>query len=331
MEKFGAFLRLIRLPNLLIIAATQYLMRWCIMQPIVEKYGRRLGDDLHLQMSELDFFLLCLSTVMIAAAGYVINDYFDLKIDRINKPQKIVIDRYIKRRVAMGAHIVISVIAIAIGAYVAYKAGRIVLVSIHLFSAGSLWFYSTSFKNQFLTGNVVIALMAGLVPLVVGLYEVPLLNAAYPEHASHINEVGSIFNVIAYWILGYSGFAFLLTLIREITKDTIDIRGDKAYGCNTIPIVLGVKKTKIILVLLYVITFASLIYLQQQYLGDLISSIYVIGVLGGMAAYTTYVIIKARTKTQFARASLLNKLMSVAGILFAIIAGYTITNGPIIL
>ena len=124
MNPVWAFLRLIRVQNLLIIALTQYLMRYCIVEPIAQLIGNGGVVDVVLQLSNLDFFLLSLSTVMVAAAGNIINDYFDLRIDRVNKPEKIIVGRYIKRRVAMGAHLVINGIGLVLGAYVAFKAGH---------------------------------------------------------------------------------------------------------------------------------------------------------------------------------------------------------------
>ena len=146
MNTFTAFIKLIRLPNLLIIALTQYAIRFAIMRPILNS----LSDDLEikLQLSELDFFLLSLSTVMVAAAGYIINDYFDVKVDRVNRPNSIIVGKYIKRRVCMGAHIVISSIAILLGAYLAFKIGNWKLTLIQVMSVGALWYYSTMFKKQ---------------------------------------------------------------------------------------------------------------------------------------------------------------------------------------
>src|ERR1019366_1291714 len=160
-----AFLKLIRLQNLLIIALTQYMVRWCLIYPILKTRG------FELQFSNFHFFLIVLSTVMIAAAGYIINDYFDVRIDKINKPQHLVIDKGVKRRVAMGAHTVINIIAVIISLYVSYSIGVWKLGLIYFICALGLWFYSTTFKRQFLIGNIVIATFTALVPLVVGVYE----------------------------------------------------------------------------------------------------------------------------------------------------------------
>ncbi|NQY66752.1 MAG: geranylgeranylglycerol-phosphate geranylgeranyltransferase [Flavobacteriales bacterium] len=231
-----SFIKLIRLPNLLIIALTQYLVRYAIID-------RYIGyQEMNLQLSDFNFFLLSLSTVMLAAAGYIINDYFDIKIDRINRPESIIVGNTIKRRVAMGAHIVINFIAIAIAYYIsAYAVGIKGLVMIHIVVASLLWFYSTNFKKQFLVGNIVIAIISAAVPFIVGLYDIAVLNAIYwKEVLNH----GIYFNGLFILIAWYSLFASLTTLIREIIKDIEDYDGDIAFKSKTLPIVLGMQKAK---------------------------------------------------------------------------------------
>ena len=316
-----AFIKLIRWPNLLIIILTQYLMRWCIIQPMVEIQG----DGFQLQISEFSFFLLVLSTVMIAAAGNIINDYFDIKIDNINKPEKVIVGKYIKRRVAMGAHIVINVIAILIGGIMSHKIGNWELVSIHIFSAMSLWYYATHFKHMELLGNFVIALLAGLVPLTVGLYEIPLLNTNY---ADILAENNGNFNFIAFWIIGYSVFAFLLTLSREITKDIADVEGDKAFNSNTMVVSWGKNLSSKIVLGINGIAAVLLIYIYNTFLtGDKLSLLYLIICLLLPLIYASYLILKIENRKQALRVSTLSKLIALFGILYAIIVKYTVLSG----
>lgn len=306
------FLKLIRLPNLLIIAASQYLLRYFIIQPLLEAKGFELA------MQHLDFFLLSLSTVLIAAAGYVINDYFDLKIDRINKPDKIIIGRHIKRRVAMGSHIVMNSLGFILGGYVAYKVGNITLIFIHLFAIISLWYYSTHFKFSLLAGNLIISLMAALVPLLVGLYEVPLLNAYLQEMYSQMLKAFNFnFNYVAYWTIGYAIFAFLMTMPREITKDIMDLEGDKAYGANTLPISWGIPVSKAFIVTFYLVVIALLIFIQQMFIQDLYTMAYFGAVLIIPLLITIILTITGKSKKDFSRVSMLNKIISLLGILYA--------------
>lgn len=121
------------------------MVRWCLIFPILKTQSRYYT----LQLSEIQFFLLVLSTVLIAAAGYIINDYFDVRADKVNKPKRLVIDNGVKRRVAIGAHTVINLVAILLGLYVSYAIGVTKLAFIHFICATGLWFYSTTFKNNF--------------------------------------------------------------------------------------------------------------------------------------------------------------------------------------
>ena len=84
MNKIIAFFKLIRAGNLTIIIIAMALMRYCVIKPFM------IYSDLSLQLSLKDFFLLVLSTVFITAAGYVINDYYDIKSDKINCPEKVI-------------------------------------------------------------------------------------------------------------------------------------------------------------------------------------------------------------------------------------------------
>jgi len=322
MNPIIAFLKLIRWPNLLIIILTQYLMRWCIIEPMVN--GLLYKWDLKLQMSEFDFFLLVLSTVMIAAAGNIINDYFDLKIDRVNKPEKIIVGRHIKRRVAMGAHIVINILGILIGGYVAMKVGMWKLALIHAFAAMSLWYYATLFKHYLLLGNLIIALLAALVPLIVGLFEIPLLHNNY---ANILNMHKVNFNFIAYWIIGYACFAFLLTLAREITKDIADTKGDEEYDSETIPIVWGVNIAKYIVIGIYIITLAGLVLIHQRFLADLLSALYIGVAIVVPIIYVIAKTMKANERQHFLFTSNANKAVSVMGIMYALMAYYIINYG----
>lgn len=272
MNLFIAFIKLIRLPNLLIIVLTQYAIRYGII------YSSLTINGLDLQMSELDFFLLSLSTVMIAAAGYIINDYFDVKIDRVNRPDKIIIGKYFKRRLAMGAHLIINFIAIVLAGYLAYKIGNWKLIFIQILAAGSLWYYSISFKKQVLIGNIIVALLAALVPFVAGLYELILQDSNaedsvngllfFVEEDTPFEQVmygfKAVMSIVMKWVIGFSIFAFLSTMVREIIKDIEDYEGDKKYYSNTLAVIYGKDKAKLVAQLFIVIIILLIGYLQYN-------------------------------------------------------------------
>lgn len=308
-----AFLKLIRLPNLLIIAFTQYMVRHFLMQPILKFRGYDL------QMSDLSFFMLSLSTVMIAAAGYIINDYFDTKIDRVNKPERLLIDHSIKRRVAMGAHLVINIVGILIGVILCYRAGLWRLSAVYFICAAGLWYYSTTFKRKFLIGNLVIALFTAFVPLITGVFEIWLDLLKYATFDEPVS-----FNDMRNWVLGISVFAFITTLLREMIKDIEDYEGDDAYGCRTLPIVLGIKNAKIIIVSLILVTMLALGYLQKIQLeaGDIQSFYYFLSFLQLPFGFLIYKITRAKEKEDFHFASVFSKVIMVLGICYLFLFSY---------
>ena len=326
MNPVWAFLRLIRVQNLLIIALTQYLMRYCIVEPLARWIGSNAGVEVSLQLSDLDFFLLSLSTVMIAAAGNIINDYFDLRIDRINKPEKIIVGRYIKRRVAMGAHLVINGIGLLLGAYVSLKVGYWELMVIHIFAAVSLWYYATTFKRQLLVGNFIIALLAAVIPVIVGLYELPLLNHNYQQALAEAGAVQTNFNPIAYWLLAFGAFAFFVTLAREITKDIADMQGDDKYGCRSFPIVYGERASVILVTAIYGAIVVATFYLQASYLGDKYTRFYAIFGIALPIIATAIKSLTAKTPAAHNMAATFNKLATIAGILSSLVVYFYVTN-----
>ena len=269
-----------------------------------------------LQFSEFNFFLLVLSTVIIAAAGYIINDYFDTKIDRKNYPERVIVGRTVKRRVAIVTHIILNVIGVAIGFYIAYKVGIIELAYINVMCTGILWYYSTSFKYKVLIGNILIAFMAALVPLIVGLYEIPLLIKNYEEM---LVVFGFNLNYVFAWIAGFSIFAFLTTLIREIIKDMEDIKGDMAYGSKTLPIVIGVRKSKIVVSALIVVTILLLGYIQLILLHDIKTFLYFLIAIHIPFIFLIYKTMKATGKDDFHLMSILVKLIMVTGVLYSVL------------
>ncbi len=310
-----SFLKLIRLPNLLIIAFTQCLVRWCLVAPLLKAQSTFYT----LQLSNFNFFLLVLSTVMIAAGGYIINDYFDIKIDKVNKPDRLVIDKGVKRRVAMMAHTVISIFAMAIALYVSWSIGHWKLALIHFICASGLWFYSTTFKRQFIVGNIVIAAFTAIVPLVVGIFELlPVYHTYLPV------EENLSFLIIWKWVLGISFFAFIITLLREILKDIEDKEGDQEFGCNTMPIVIGIKPSKAVAIIIAFATMCCLGYLQllQYQLKDWVGLIYFTIAIQLPFAFLIFKIIKAQTKDQFHFAGNTAKFIMLTGVCYLIVFNY---------
>jgi len=293
-------------------------MRFSVIAPILTI------NDFSLQMTEFEFFILVFSTVCLTAAGYVINDYFDTKTDNLNRPETVIVGKSIKRRSAMTIHIVFNLIGVIGGFYVSYKIGLYQLGIIFLIASGLLWYYSTTYKRQFLIGNILVAFLTGLVPLMVILFEMPELNKAYIDI---LIEKGMNFNNVFFWVAGFSFFAFITTLTREIIKDTEDFEGDSAYGRNTVPIMLGIKWTKIIIIGLTAITLISIGSIYFNYLaGSLLTLLYItVGVVIPML-FLIYKIVKADKKTDYHFSSVLMKFIMLTGILYSLVAAYTFNN-----
>ena len=312
-----SFLKLIRIRNLLIIAFTQYMVRWCMIFPILKL------RNYDLQLSNFNFFLLVLSTVMLAAAGYIINDYFDVRIDKVNKPERLVIDKGVKRRVAMGAHTFINILAILIGFYVSYSIGFWKLSLIHIICASTLWFYSTHFKRQFLIGNFIVAFFTALVPLIVGIYE---LYPCYKVYAVEGSEIS--FKSVWIYVFAISFFAFITTFLREIIKDIEDYQGDKEYGCQTLPIVIGKNSAKIVVVVITIGCMICLSYLQylQFKANDWLAFFYFILALQVPFLFLIYKVMTAQTKKDFRFAANTAKFIMLMGVCFLFIFAYTLLS-----
>ncbi|MBX2840596.1 MAG: geranylgeranylglycerol-phosphate geranylgeranyltransferase [Flammeovirgaceae bacterium] len=220
------FQKLVRLPNLFIILATQYLVRIFLIGPPTNWRSYLLDSR---------FFLLSVSTLLIAAAGYIINDYYDIKIDTINKPDRVVVGKLMKRRVAMASHTILSILGIGIGLLISKE-----IAIINFLAVFWLWFYSNRLKRKPFIGNLSIAVLTTLSVLVVAVF-------------FHANN---------YLVYTFGVFAFFISLIREIIKDMEDLRGDMHFGCKTLPIVWGIRKTKVLIFLIFGVFMSTIMALS---------------------------------------------------------------------
>ncbi|CAH0994272.1 1,4-dihydroxy-2-naphthoate octaprenyltransferase [Emticicia aquatica] len=233
-ETLKAFFRLIRSRNILIVVLNQYMVRIFLIGP------KENWLDYLLDYKQ---FMIVLATISIAAAGYIINDYFDVKIDLINKPQEVIIGKYFKRRKAMFIHQIFNFMGLAIGFLLSLK-----VFLVNFLAIAALWFYSERFKRKAFIGNFLVAFLTA--------FSLSILSIYYQKNILLVNI--------------YALFAFFISLIREIIKDMEDIRGDARYGCRTLPIIWGIRRTKILLysfIVSFVIILISMAYsLQNQYL-----------------------------------------------------------------
>ena len=305
MQKIADFFKLIRWPNLLFIGLTQVLFFYCVAQPVL--YG-----GLHMPREDsILFIILCISSVFIAAAGYVINDYFDLNIDLVNKPARMVVDKTISRRWAILFHLFFSVAGILMGFYIGLQNGNWIIGFANTVCVFLLWFYSTSFKKKLLSGNISISLLTAWVVFVVY-----LLTVQQKIDLSHVINPGSQQKLLRLALL-YSSFAFIITLIREVVKDIEDMEGDAKYGCKTMPIVWGVDFSKVFTTIWMVILIALLIVVMFYVLQFKmwLAAGYTLVLIIIPSVYSLYFLMKAKTTADFATLSKWIKAIIFTGIL----------------
>ena len=279
-----AYLRLIRFPNLVLIVLSQALVQACLLAAGVNWS----------MVARPGFAALTLSTVFIAAAGYIINDYYDVKIDAINKPERMLVGKAVRRRRAMFAHLVLSFIGVVIGLALAIPVGLINLGAVLL-----LWGYSARMKKMLLVGNVVIALLAASMLLVVAVY-----NDA-------LNKI----------TLGYALFAFLISLIREIIKDMEDMKGDASFDCRTLPIVAGIRNTKLVLYPLVALFLLFLLVVVFHRRTALLFDSYMLVLVLLPSVWLVIKLARSDRRRDFTYLSSLNKFIMLTGILSMLLVG----------
>ncbi len=322
-------LKLVRATNLLLIAATQYALRFFILKPSVQVNNETFEvTTFQLQLSELEFLMVVLATVFIAAGGYVINDYFDRKTDLINRPGRVIVGRLIKRRYAMAMHILFTVIGILLGIWVSVRTDLMVNIVVFVGISGLLWFYSTSFKRQLFIGNLVIAMLVAFVPLIILLFEFPLL---IEEYHYYILAAKTNLGFMRSWLLGYAGFAFLITLIREIVKDMEDFEGDYVFGRQSIPIVLGNTAAKAIVLFLSCILLVAIYLVYWFFIHDIITLSYLSICITLPVLVVIVLLIKAKTQKIYHRLSLLLKGIMFSGLFYCLVVFFIIKNHEILM
>jgi len=295
-------------------------MRYAIIAPLISRIGViPLNDSgreipMTLQFPWYYFVLLVLATVLIAAGGYVINDYFDIKTDLINKG-KVIVGTKIPRRKAMMWHNILNIIGVLIGFYISWKAGFFMMGVLFLLASGLLYFYSASYKRQFLIGNIVVAILTATVPILVVLYDWPALYRYYTINATSLPPINFIF----YWVAGFALFAFLTTLTREIIKDIEDFEGDIAYGRNTVPVVIGELSAKVVSICLIIITTVLLYLTWYFFINDKITLIYISAAIVVPFLLTIYKVITGSNREQLHYASSIMKIAMLTGILYSVV------------
>lgn len=305
------FFRLIRINNLLFITILLGVMDMWVVKPIMLHY--QLPNPLSWWM----MLLLVLATVCIAAAGYVINDYFDVKIDAINHPDTLIITRSVTKQQAMHLFIGLTAVGVACGLALGWILHSSALVTTFIFIPGLLWFYSASYKRQFLVGNLIISFLAGVAPLLVAIAANSVIKNEYGDGALAMCLINQIYTYIGCFAL----LSFLCTWTREIIKDIEDQDGDRELECHTVPVRCGDLGARIFATVLMLGTMALMTWINFSVLpitfswSHFASRFYLLLMVGFVCELA--LLWSAKVKNDYHHAQQLMKLLMFFGTMFA--------------
>lgn len=308
LQKLKNWLSFLRFPNLIIVALTQYLMRYCTLYLFTDSPV----------FTEFDFFIMVLATMIVAAGGYIINDIYDYPIDKINKPEKTFINHLISERNAYWLYVLTNFLVVLSGVYFYVRTGWQASYLYPIVGISMLWLYSYKLKKSVLLGNLTVALFCAFVPFMV---YVPEATVAFPEYELLRNfQVGTsdaMYNVFA----AYAAFAFLSTFYREIVKDIEDKNGDEIYGGRTLPIVFGVKIAKITAFLMGIILlfFVGFVIGWEGQFGSFIRVFYAFIFIAIPTFYSLFKLLLAKEKSEFRHISQVIKLVMLTGLLYLVV------------
>ncbi len=291
-----AYLKLLRPINLLLIVLVQCLI----------KYGLFEAWNVKTQLGNLQFALLVIITVAIAGAGNVVNDIFDEVVDRINKPDKMIVWRLIPEKTAYNFYIILNVVGVGLGFYLANTIEHAGLTAVFIAISALLYIYATHVKSMVLVGNVLISFLVAMSLVVLILFDIyPAIDTDEMTLQIKASKI----------VLLYAGFAFYINLIREIVKDIQDIDGDKNGGRNSLPITFGRKRTTYIVFVLGVLGFLNTLWFTYDllYIYKWLS-FYFIFLIAAPLLFFCIKAWNAKSKIDFSFLSLLLKIIMLLGI-----------------
>jgi len=310
MKRITDVCKLIRLPYLLTAGFIMFATREMIIRPILAINNHSL------QVSLFNFSIIVLATLLLIAAGYIINDYFDTKHDRISRPDGNIVGRKMERRSAIKLHTTLNIIAIVLAGYVSYKVGYNKLTILFILASGLLWFYSTSYKRYSLLGKTVISIMIAAMPMIVILYEIPLLSIKY---AAFIQETGVSFLYLLDWTGGFAILLFLSSLIMNLTKDSIkrELIEEKQMQLSV----------KIVIVLAYVLLITSINFLVIEIFElAYLAKYFLIAAVGLPALFSLIKLLTSNKLTTLKTNYTLSKIITVGIIVFCLFIPYIFKN-----
>lgn len=302
------FFKLIRYRNLLMIALMQFLFRYTFL----------IWQDVPLALSDFQYVLLVLSTIFIAAGGYVINDIFDQSTDAENKPHKVFIGQAFSESTAYNIYVACTTLGVGLGFYLSNVINKPSFATLFILIAATLYLYASNLKQNLLIGNIIIAALLSVSVLIIGVFELyPVTNS---DNQPQIRVLFSI-------MIDYAVFAFVVNFLREIVKDLEDVNGDYNQGMTTLPIALGVKRTTQVVFVLSFVPIGILLYYINKYFIEnnlWISVGYALCTVVAPLIYFSIKIFSAKKKKDFAHLSSILKIILLFGIISIAVVTYNI-------
>ncbi len=294
-EAFMKYLKLIRLPNLLFIAIAQILIKLALFKPF----------GIATSLSLTDFILLVVATVSIAAGGNIINDIYDVTIDKINKPDKVIVGKSISEKSAYNLYFILNIIGVGIGFYLSNKIDKPSFSAVFIVISALLYLYASYFKSMLLLGNIIISALVAFSLIIVGIFDL------FPA-ITEVNRTtqSTIFSII----IDYALFAFFLNFIREIVKDVQDIKGDINGGLNTLPIAIGKERTlKVVFILGIIAVFLVVRYMYLYLYNSQTLMLYFLLLVLAPLLYFCIQAFGAKTEKEISRLSVVLKIVLFFG------------------
>ncbi len=248
------------------------------------------GNGLYF-FEDLDFWYACIALTVITASGYWVNDAFDFKIDRENKPKRVIVNAQLSVKKVLSAYF--SVVTIILVASLLLQ--PFVLFWVNVAAVALLFLYAWLLKRTTVIGNIVIATLTGLVIYYAALIYVP--------------------RTAVMWMIM---FAFEVTFIREVVKDAEDIKGDLKFKLQTLPIKIGIRATRRVLQFCYLVFILScyLPILEAAFREQTLNWPYLIAsivLVQSPAAYLLLDLTKAESAQDFAKQSRFLKILIFLG------------------
>ncbi len=242
MKTLTSIIKLTRLPLLLLVVAIQLATHYCIVEPIIKH------AEGEVQMGTFPLTLCIITTVFIALGGFLVNDYFDVKIDRINRPITRLVDLFVSRDTIFNAYVGVTAVAIICAGWLSYLASAFDYFFIFVAVIGVLWFYSSSYKRT-VWGSLLLAISVAMIPVIVCMYDNWFILMTEVSKQIGENEMAAL-SAFLNDVLKKAGiFGLLLamwTIIIDIIRAMIEEKGEREMECHSLPIVYGHTVAKVI-------------------------------------------------------------------------------------